>query len=180
MRHLFFLVLVVVASCALGQILVGLQGKFVVLQESEGYVDVQGLQQLGLTFVLSEVSGRAYLIFEKKIVLLNRDGTVSVDFLDVYEESAKFVGKRVFIKAELLQNILGLKAYKTVSGQIVLLDSVPILVSAVFEKNQLKLRFAGFISEQMVSARTSKGKLTVEISPCLSSAMSLEPVKIPG
>jgi len=178
MRHLFFLVLVVVASCALGQILVGLQGKFVVLQESEGYVDVQGLQQLGLTFVLSEVSGRAYLIFEKKIVLLNKDGTVSVDFLDVYEESAKFVGKRVFIKAELLQNILGLKAYKTVAGQIVLLDSVPILVSAVFEKNQLKLRFAGFISEQMVSARTSKGKLTVEISPCLSSAMSLEPVKI--
>jgi len=162
----------------MGQILVGLQGKFAVLQESEGYVDVQGLQQLGLTFVLSEVSGRAYLIFEKKIVLLNRDGTVSVDFLDVYEKSARFVGKRVFIKTELLQKILGLKAYKTPSGQVALLDSVPILGSAAFEKNQLKLSFAGSVSEQMFSARTSKGKLTVEISPCLSSAVSLEPVKI--
>ncbi|MDK2923437.1 MAG: hypothetical protein PWQ90_878, partial [Pseudothermotoga sp.] len=138
MRRLFPLLLVVLASCVMGQILVGLQGKFAVLQESEGYVDVQGLQQLGLTFVLSEVSGRAYLIFEKKIVLLNRDGTVSVDFLDVYEKSARFVGKRVFIKTELLQKILGLKAYKTPSGQVALLDSVPILGSAAFEKNQLK------------------------------------------
>jgi exopolysaccharide biosynthesis protein len=162
----------------IGQVLVGFQGKFVVLQESEGFVEVKDLEKLGLTFVLSEVSGRAYLIFEKKIILLNKDGTVTVDFLDVYEKSARFVGKRVFIKTELLQKILGLKAHTTVSGQTALLDSVPILVSAVFEKNQLKLGFVGFVSEQMVSARTSKGKLTVEISPCLSSAISLEPVKV--
>jgi exopolysaccharide biosynthesis protein len=162
----------------MGQVLVGFQGKFVVLQESEGFVEVKDLEKLGLTFVLSEVSGRAYLIFEKKIILLNKDGTVTVDFLDVYEKSARFVGKRVFIKTELLQKILGLKAHTTVSGQTALLDSVPILVSAVFEKNQLKLGFVGFVSEQMVSARTSKGKLTVEISPCLSSAISLEPVKV--
>ncbi len=178
MKRFHSILLVILASCVMGQVLVGFQGKFVVLQESEGFVEVKDLEKLGLTFVLSEVSGRAYLIFEKKIILLNKDGTVTVDFLDVYEKSARFVGKRVFIKTELLQKILGLKAHTTVSGQTALLDSVPILVSAVFEKNQLKLGFVGFVSEQMVSARTSKGKLTVEISPCLSSAISLEPVKV--
>ncbi|WP_448531079.1 phosphodiester glycosidase family protein [Pseudothermotoga sp.] len=178
MKRFHSILLVILASCVMGQVLVGFQGKFVVLQESEGFVEVKDLEKLGLTFVLSEVSGRAYLIFEKKIILLNKDGTVTVDFLDVYEKSARFVGKRVFIKTELLQKILGLKAHTTVSGQTALLDSVPILVSAVFEKNQLKLGFVGFVSEQMVSARTSKGKLIVEISPCLSSAISLEPVKV--
>jgi len=178
MKRFHSILLVILASCVMGQVLVGFQGKFVVPQESEGFVEVKDLEKLGLTFVLSEVSGRAYLIFEKKIILLNKDGTVTVDFLDVYEKSARFVGKRVFIKTELLQKILGLKAHTTVSGQTALLDSVPILVSAVFEKNQLKLGFVGFVSEQMVSARTSKGKLTVEISPCLSSAISLEPVKV--
>lgn len=178
MKRFHSILLVILASCVMGQVLVGFQGKFVVLQESEGFVEVKDLEKLGLTFVLSEVSGRAYLIFEKKIILLNKDGTVTVDFLDVYEKSARFVGKRVFIKTELLQKILGLKAHTTVSGQTALLDSVPILASAVFEKNQLKLGFVGFVSEQMVSARTSKGKLTVEISPCLSSAISLEPVKV--
>jgi len=178
MKRFHSILLVILASCVMGQVLVGFQGKFVVLQESEGFVEVKDLEKLGLTFVLSEVSGRAYLIFEKKIILLNKDDTVTVDFLDVYEKSARFVGKRVFIKTELLQKILGLKAHTTVSGQTALLDSVPILVSAVFEKNQLKLGFVGFVSEQMVSARTSKGKLIVEISPCLSSAISLEPVKV--
>lgn len=178
MKRFHSILLVILASCVMGQVLVGFQGKFVVLQESEGFVEVKDLEKLGLTFVLSEVSGRAYLIFEKKIILLNKDGTVTVDFLDVYEKSARFVGKRVFIKTELLQKILGLKAHTTVSGQTALLDNVPILVSAVFEKNQLKLGFVGFVSEQMVSARTSKGKLIVEISPCLSSAISLEPVKV--
>lgn len=66
MKRFHSILLVILASCVMGQVLVGFQGKFVVLQESEGFVEVKDLEKLGLTFVLSEVSGRAYLIFEKR------------------------------------------------------------------------------------------------------------------
>lgn len=178
MKKILLLLFMLLASCVVSQVLVGIQGKFALLEETEGYVSLEGLEELGLTFVVSESSGRAYLIFEKKIITINKDGNVIVDFLDVYERSAKFEGKKVLVKTELLQNILGLRACKTVSGQTALLDSIPILSSAVFERNQLKLSFVGSISEQMVSMRTTKGKLWIEIAPCLSSAISLEPVKI--
>lgn len=178
MRFLPLILVLLFVSCFASQVLVGLQGKFVLLEESNGFVDVKELEGLGLTFVLSEVSGRAYLIFEKKIVLLTKDGNVTVDFLDVYKNSAKFVDKKVFIKTEVLQQVLKLRAEKTPSGQLVLLDSVPILRSANFEKNRLRLDFVGFVSEQMVSTRTSKGKLVVEISPCINFATSVDPVKI--
>ncbi|MGB9790701.1 MAG: phosphodiester glycosidase family protein [Thermotoga caldifontis] len=178
MRYLPLILVLLFTSCFAGQVLIGLQGKFVLLEESNGFVDAKELERLGLTFVLSEVSGRAYLIFEKKIVLLTKDGNVTVDFLDVYKDSAKFVDKKVFIKTEVLQQVLKLRAEKTPSGQLVLLDSVPILRSANFEKNRLRLDFVGFVSEQMVSTRTTKGKLVVEISPCISFATAVDPVKI--
>lgn len=44
----------------------GASGKIRFLEESNGFVEVKELEKLGLTFVLSEKSGRAYLIFEKK------------------------------------------------------------------------------------------------------------------
>ncbi len=179
MRTAFFLSIFLFISCLVtSQVLVGLQGRFVFLEESNGFVEVKELEKLGLTFVLSEKSGRAYLIFEKKIVLITSDGNVTVDFLDVYEKSARFDGKKVFIKVDILQKILNLRPYRTASGCVALLDTIPILRSVTFEKNQLRLGFVGFLSEHMIVTRTSKGKLTVEISPCLSSAISMDPVKI--
>ncbi|MEN3007511.1 phosphodiester glycosidase family protein [Pseudothermotoga sp.] len=171
-------ILLSVSCLVVAQVLVGFQGKFVSLEESGGFVEVKELEKLGLTFVLSERSGRAYLIFEKKIILITNDGNVTVDFLDLYEKSARFDGKKVLIKIETLQKILDLKLYRTAPGYMALLDAVPILRSVVFEKNQLKLNFTGFVSEHMIAVRTSKGRLTVEIAPCVSSAISVEPVKI--
>ncbi len=178
MRIISVLGVLLLSTLALSQILIGINGNFATLQESNGYVELKSIDQIGASFIVSEKSGRAYFIYNKKITIIEKDGTVFVDFLDAYPKSAIYTKDKVMIDMDLLSKILGVKKYQTATGQVVLLDSVCILTSVDFSQNQLKLNFLGFPFVEMMKINTQKSKVSIQLAPCLSNISSTSTVKI--
>ncbi|MFN3283463.1 MAG: hypothetical protein ACK40Q_04440, partial [Pseudothermotoga sp.] len=119
---LIFLVLVIVNTLIFSQVLIGIRGNFATLQESNGFVELRSLDQLGAILVISERSNRAYFIYNKKITIIEKDGTVSVDFLDIYPGSAVYTKDKIMMNIDLFSKIMGVEKYETPNGQIALLD----------------------------------------------------------
>lgn len=165
---LIILPIFIVSTLIFSQVLIGIKGNFATLQESNGFVELRSLDQLGATFVISERSNRAYFIYNKKITIIEKDGTVSVDFLDVYPESAVYTKDKVMMNIDLFSKIMGTEKYETPNGQIALLDSVCILTSVNLSSNELRLTFLGFPFTEMMKVSTQKSKISVQLAPCLS------------
>jgi len=179
MKAVFVIVFALVLSTvALSQVLIGINGNFATLQESNGFVELRSIDQFGASLIISEKSGRAYFIYNKKITIIEEDGTVSVDFLDVYPKSAIYSKNRVMINIDLLAKILGVGKYETATGQIALLDSICVLQAVDLSKNQLKLSFVGFPFIEMMKISTQKSKIVVQLAPCLSNLSSTNSIKV--
>ncbi|MEJ5229668.1 MAG: phosphodiester glycosidase family protein [Pseudothermotoga sp.] len=178
MRFLSVLILLLSCTIVLSQVLVGVNGRFALLQEKNGFVEVKPLEAVGASFVVSEKSGRAYLIYGKKITILEKNGTVSVDFLDIFPNGALYTDNKIMIRTDLLSKILGVERYETATGKIVLLDSVCILKSIDLSRNELKLSFLGFPFEDMMKITTEKSKIRITLSPCFSNLSSTEKIKV--
>lgn len=172
------LILLALSVLTFSQVLIGINGNFATLQESNGFVELRSLDQIGASFVISEKSGRAYFIYNKKITIIEKNGTVSVDFLDVYPKSAIYTKDKVMIDIDLFSKIMNVKKYETATGQIALLDSVCILTSVNLSQNELRLSFLGFPFIEMMKVSTQKSKILIQLAPCLSNLSSTNAIKI--
>ncbi|MGJ8454770.1 phosphodiester glycosidase family protein [Pseudothermotoga sp. U03pept] len=178
MRIVSILVLLLSCTIVLSQVLVGVNGKFTSLQEKDGFVEVKPLEAIGASLVISEKSGRAYLIYGKKITILEKSGTVSIDFLDIFPNGALYTGDKIMIRIDLLSKIFNVDRYETATGKTVLLDNLCVLKSIDLSRNELKLSFLGFPFEDMMKITTEKSKIRIVLSPCLSSFSSTDRIKI--
>lgn len=175
---LIFLVLLIVNTLIFSQVLIGIRGNFATLQESNGFVELRSLDQLGASLVISERSNRAYFIYNKKITIIEKDGTVSVDFLDIYPGSALYTKDKIMMNIDLFSKIMGVEKYETPNGQMALLDSVCILASVNLSRNELKLNFIGFPFVEMMKVSAQKSKILIQLAPCLSILSSTNDIKI--
>lgn len=178
MRFALVFVVLVLGTLTFSQVLIGINGNFATLQESNGFVELRSLDNIGASFIISEKSGRAYFIYNKKITIIEKDGTVSVDFLDIYPKSAVYTKDKVMIDIDLFSKIMGVKKYETATGQIALLDTICILTSVSLSRNELKLSFLGFPFIEMMKVNTQKSKISIQLAPCLSNLSSTSAVKI--
>ncbi|GAB4307195.1 phosphodiester glycosidase family protein [Pseudothermotoga elfii] len=177
-RFLIFAFFILYSSILISQVLVGVNGKFVTVQEYNGFIDIKSLESLGFSIVISNRSERAYLIYKNQIIIVEKSGTVTVDFLDIYENAALYTSDKIMISVDLLSKILGLSKYVTPAGMEAFIDKVCVLTSVDYSHNELKLDFMGSPFEEMLEIKSEESKVVLELSPVLSEVVSTDQIKI--
>jgi len=177
-RSLSLLFLLVIGGFLFADAYVGIDGLFVSLPTEKEFAEVHPLRDVGLTIVTSQRTPRVYLLYGKRITILESNGEVIVDFLDKYSNACSFSEAGIFVKTDILAKILGLNLYQTPEGEYVLIDHAPILRGVSIEENTIRMKFVGFPFEKMISYEYEDESLVIQISPCVTTLQSTEQYEI--
>lgn len=177
-KYLSLLFLLVIGGFLFADAYVSIDGSFMSLPTEKEFAEVQLLQDVGLTIVTSQRTPRVYLLYGKRITILESNGEVTVDFLDKYSDACSFSEAGIFVKADVLAKILGLNLYQTPEGEYILIDHAPILKAVAIEDNTVRMKFVGFPFERMISYKYENQSLVIQISPCVTTLESTEQYEI--
>ncbi len=170
MRAAFLLLLLVSLSFAsyyiVGDTVEEIPGIF---QDGTDYLFVDGLKKLGFDVVGDPAKGVVYLFYGDHIIKLKESGEMVLDFVDVLDGECLFLGSKVYVPIEIVEDLTG-KRWSDLpgGGKALFLKKREVLG---FEKvgESYYLKFDGTFPEEMVKTSIRGNEVRITVYPLESA-----------